>query len=269
MIIDCHAHCFPEKIAARALSQLRHNAGNLKSWTDGTVAGLKKEMAQLGIDRAWVLNIATTPRQQAAVNQYAATINGDLIDAFGSVHPDAPDALNELDRIVALGLKGVKFHPYFQNFSIDDPKMVPLYRRAAQLGLITVFHTGYDIGFADNESAAPAALARVLSVFDGAPVVAAHLGGSFCWQAVQKWLVGLPVYLDTSFCCSRIPLPEAQKIIDRHDPGRLLFGTDLPWSDPAQEMAFVASLGLSQQERAAVMGGNANRLLPGGDAHHA
>ena len=268
MIIDCHAHCFPDAIAARALRQLSHNAGNLKSWTDGTVGGLQKEMARLGIDRAWVLNIATTPRQQASVNQFAAMIDSDSICAFGSVHPDAPDALDELDHIAAVGLKGVKFHPFFQHFSLDDPKMMPIYRRVAQLGLITVFHMGYDIGFADNESAAPAALARVLPVFDGVPVVAAHLGGSFCWPAVQKWLTGLPVYLDTSFCCGRIPLPEAQKIIDRHEIKHLLFGTDLPWSDPAQEMDFVAGLGLSPEETAAVMGGNATRLLPGG-SHHA
>lgn len=267
MIIDCHAHCFPDGIAARTLRQLSHNAGNLKSWTDGTIGGLKNVMGKLGIDQSWVLNIATTPRQQAAVNQFAALINGGSICAFGSVYPDAPDVLSELDRIVALGLKGIKFHPYFQQFALDDPKMIPIYHRAAQLGLITVFHMGYDIGFADTESAAPAALARILPVFDGAPVVAAHLGGSFCWSAAQKWLSGLPVYLDTSFCCGRIPLPEARKIIDRHDIKRLLFGTDLPWSDPAQEMDFVASLGLSPEETAAVMGRNAARLLSGGSRH--
>ncbi len=261
MIIDCHTHCFPAKIAAAALGKLSRSSGALTAWTDGTMEGIKKELERCGVDAACVLNIATSPSQQKSVNQFAAKINSPTIFSFGSVHPDAPDALDELDRIAAGGLKGVKFHPFFQHFAVDEPRMFPLYRRAAALGLITVFHAGYDIGYADTEQAAPEALAKILPIFDGAPVVAAHLGGCFCWQAVQKWLVNKPIYLDTAFCHSHIPLPEAQKIIEHHGVGRILFGSDSPWGNMANEIAFINSLDLNETEKNQIMGENIARLL--------
>ena len=260
MIIDFHAHCFPVKIAAPALEKLSRSAGALTCRSDGTLDGSRKLFAQNSIDLAVMLNIAVTPAQQKSVNDFTAQINGGAI-GFGSVHPFAPDALEELERIHSMGIKGVKFHPHYQKFPADDKAAFPVYRKAASLGLITVFHAGHDLSFADNDIASPAAIARALSAFDGAPVVAAHLGGSMCWQDARKHLAGLPVYLDTAFCHGNIPLPEAQAILDRHGADRVLFGTDLPWSGIREEMDFVASLGLSPRELGQVMGGNAARLL--------
>ena len=261
-IIDSHTHCFPTRIAPSALAKLQESCGGLRSWTDGTSAGLLSQMDQCGIQASWVLNIATTPGQQQAVNNYAAAINNERLIAFGSVHPDAPDALDELARMVALGIRGLKLHPYFQHFAADDPKMKPIYRQAAALNLVTVFHAGYDIGFADTEWASPKAIAKALDWFDGAPVVAAHFGGSFCWQAARQWLAGKPIWFDTSFSCGHIPLPEAKRLIETHGTDRILFGSDLPWSDPLQELAFIDCLGLTAAEQRQVLCGNACRLIP-------
>ncbi|MDW7656347.1 MAG: amidohydrolase family protein [Bacillota bacterium] len=261
--IDCHTHCFPPRIALAALEQLRQNSGGLKPWTDGTADGLISQMDQCGIQASWVLNIATTPGQQQAVNNFAAAGNSARIISFGSVHPDAPDALDELERMASLGIRGLKLHPFFQHFAADDPKMKPIYRHAAALNLVTVFHAGYDIGFADTEWASPKALAKALDWFDGAPVVAAHLGGSFCWQAVIQWLAGKPIYFDTAFSCGHIPLPEAKRLIEAHGIDRILFGSDLPWCDPLQELAFIDCLGLTASEKQQVLSGNACRLIPG------
>lgn len=261
MPIDCHTHCFPQKIAASALFALRNNCGNLKCLTDGTADGLLNQMNQAGISSSWVLNIATTPRQQKAVNDFAASLSSDRLIAFGSVHPRAVDALSELERMADLGLRGLKLHPYYQGFAIDDPIMRPIYQKAAKLGFITVFHAGYDIGFLDTPCAAPRALARALTWFDGAPVVAAHLGGSFCWQEARRWLAGKPIYFDTAFCCGRIPFPEACSIIETHGVNRILFGSDLPWSDPVQELDFIRCLRLSESEQLQLLEENAKRLL--------
>ncbi|NLO36902.1 MAG: amidohydrolase family protein [Clostridiaceae bacterium] len=262
MPIDCHTHLFPDPLAPTALARLRQGSGGLKAWSDATVRGQTDVMARCGLEAAWVLNIATTPRQQRSVNDFAASVNSPTLIAFGSVHPQAPDACDELERMAALGLRGLKLHPYFQQFAIDDPRMKPIYRKAAALGLVTVFHVGYDIGFSDSRQAAPRALAAMLDCFGSAPVVAAHLGGSLCWQESIRYLAGQPVYLDTAFCAGRIPLPEACRLISRHGTGHLLFGSDLPWSDPLQELDFVGSLGLDASERQAVLSGNARRLLP-------
>lgn len=148
MLIDFHTHAFPEKIAARAIETLSNASGGIVPQTNGTLDSLKEEMAKDGVDIAVVQSIATNPRQQQKVNDFAIQINqDDAIVAFGSVHPDAPDVLAELERIHAAGLKGVKFHPEYQNFYADDEKMKAIYRKISQLGLITLFHAGHDYGF--------------------------------------------------------------------------------------------------------------------------
>ena len=59
MVIDFHTHCFPDKIAERAIGKLSYVSGGLKYYSDGTVDGLKKNMAAENVDAAVVLNIAT------------------------------------------------------------------------------------------------------------------------------------------------------------------------------------------------------------------
>ena len=49
MVIDFHTHCFPEKIAERAIGKLSATSG-LMPYTDGTAEGLKKLMKQDGVD---------------------------------------------------------------------------------------------------------------------------------------------------------------------------------------------------------------------------
>ena len=110
MLIDFHTHAFPDAIAARAMSSLSFASGGLKPQTDGTVSSLVKEMATDGVDLSVVQSIATNPHQQTKVNDFAIAINNQVgLMAFGSVHPDAPDALVELERIADAGLKGTRY----------------------------------------------------------------------------------------------------------------------------------------------------------------
>ena len=74
-------------------------------------------------------------------------------------------------------------------------------------------------------------------------------------------MAGTPAYLDTSCSCGHVPLPEAKRIIDKHGTDRLLFGTDIPWSDAGNEMAFLRTLGLSDVQMQDVLGNNAQKLL--------
>ena len=109
MLIDFHTHAFPDKIANREVAGLSFDSGGLVPQTDGGVNSLKAEMKKDKVDISVVLGIATKPAQQKNVNDFAAEINKqDCFVGFGSVHPDADDVLDELDRIKALGLKGVK-----------------------------------------------------------------------------------------------------------------------------------------------------------------
>lgn len=261
MIIDFHTHVFPDRIAAKAVEKLSHSAGGLQYHTDGTVMGLKNSMQRDTVSVSVVLNIATNAHQQKSVNDFAAFIDQDpQIVAFGSVYPHSADALEELERIKDLGLKGVKLHPDYQQFSVDDPKMKPLYRKISQLGLICLFHAGMDYGYPPPYGATPEKLARALNWLDTA-VVAAHWGGLQCCEEVLQHLCGRDIYFDTAYSYGTMPKYFAQRIMEQHGADRILFGTDSPWHTPEMELRLLQSMALSPDEMEKITCGNARKLL--------
>ncbi len=261
MIIDFHTHAFPEKIAEKAMTNLSFVSGGLIPQHRGTTASLKEEMQKDGVDISVVLGIATNPQQQENVNNFAAELDKDeKLIAFGSVHPDARDALEELERIKALGLKGVKLHPEYQNFFVDEERMKPIYKKISELGLITVFHAGYDYGYNEPFRCMPDALERALRWFD-APVIAAHWGGAGCAKQVAKHLCGKNIWFDTSFGYGNMPKSFAQELMDKHTPDRFLFGSDMPWHRPSWEVRLIESLDISAEDREKIYYKNAKKLL--------
>ena len=261
MLIDFHTHAFPDKIAASAIEKLSFVSGGLNPYTDGTVAGLRESMKKGGVDLSVVLNIATNAHQQTRVNDFAAAINnGEDIVSFGSVFPFSEDALDELERIKELGLKGVKLHPDYQGFNVDDIRLKPLYKKISELGLITVFHTGLDYGFAPPYGATPEKMATALEWFS-TPVIAAHWGGINCGDEVIKHLCGKNIYFDTSMGYGMMPKYYAQKIMELHTPDRMLFGTDTPWHTPDMEKRLLNTLNLSNDDMDKITHKNAMKLL--------
>lgn len=261
MLIDFHTHCFPEKIAQRAIEKLSFASGGLEPYTDGTHGGLKNLMAESNVDVSVVLSIATNATQQRNVNDFAQSINNkeDTL-AFGSVFPFSEDALYELERIKSMGLKGVKLHPDYQGFEVDDERLKPLYKKISQLGLITVFHAGFDYGFKPPYGGMPQKMAKALSWFSS-PVVAAHWGGINCNEDVLKYLCGTDIYFDTSFGYSMMPKYYAEKILEKHTADKMLFGTDTPWHTANMEFKLLNSLGLSKEEMEKITHKNAQKLL--------
>lgn len=261
MLIDFHTHCFPEKIAEKAIAKLSFVSGGLEPYTNGTVDGLKKSMPNGGVDISVVLNIATNAHQQKSVNDFATSINnGKDIFAFGSVFPDSTDVICELERIKDMGLLGVKLHPDYQGFFVDDEKMKPIYKKISQLGLVTVFHAGLDYGFPPPYHATPERMAKALAWFDS-PVVAAHWGGLNCCEGVLEKLCGREIYFDISFGYGAIPKYYAEKIIEKHGTDKIFFGTDSPWHTPQMELRLLDHLNLSTQERENITYKTAQKLL--------
>ena len=262
MIIDFHTHAFPERIVGRAIEALSHASGNALYYTDGTIDGLIASMDMGGVDKSVVLNIATNPKQMQSVNNFAISMldyNGRLVP-FGSVHPEAENAVEELHRLHESGIKGVKFHPEYQDFFVDDDRLTPIYETLGKLGMISVFHAGMDNGFAEPVHGSPDRFAAVLDGFR-APVVLAHMGGYIMWVDVLNLLAGKNVYFDTSFCFSRIPRPLFRQIVEKHGADRILFASDSPWSAPAEELRLIESVELPEEWVAAIKGGNAAKLL--------
>jgi len=262
MIIDIHTHCFPDALAQRALEVLTANC-EVPAILDGTCSGLRASMREAEVDRSAIMPIATKPSQARSINSWAADMNrryDDLI-CFGSIHPKQDDISAEIDRLVADGIRGVKFHPDYQEFFVDEPELVPMYRALADAGLIVLFHAGVDIGLPPPVHCTPDRLARVLDAVPDLTVIAAHMGGYMCWEDVEKHLVGRDLYFDSSYSLADMGPEAMTALMKAHGVDKILFGTDSPWTDQAAEIAGIRALCLSEDEIEAVLGGNAARLL--------
>lgn len=262
MIIDIHTHIFPDALAARAVALLAERAGTPPR-SDGTSAGLLASMRRSGVDRAVIAPVATKPSQVRTINDSMVELHRqhpELI-CFGSLHPQQKDWEQEIDRLVAGGIPGIKLHPDYQSIYADDPCLLPIYRALARAGRILLMHTGVDIGLPPPVHGTPDRVARVLDAVPELTLIAAHMGGYDQWDDVERYLIGRELYLDTSF--SRADLGEERMVamIHAHGSGRILFGTDSPWTDQAEEVAGIRAMPLTEAEKEAILGGNALRLL--------
>ncbi len=261
MIIDAHMHAFPDKVAVKAIPKLA-SVCKLQNVCDGTISQTIEKIKENHLDMGLILNIATNPSQQTHINDWSYEISKyPEIQAFGSVHPDAPDALAELHRIKHLGLKGVKLHPCYQGYYIDDPKAFPIYEECSYLELPVVFHAGYDPYAPNLIHASPRACLTVHKNFPKLTVVFAHMGGIKYWKEAQELLIGQDVYLDTAMCAGLMDTPLAMEMISKHGAERVLFGSDFPWHDSTMELQMIDSWPLPQREKDLILGENAMRVF--------
>jgi predicted TIM-barrel fold metal-dependent hydrolase len=224
MIIDIHTHTFPDQLAPKALAVLTNNC-EVSPHTDGTNAGLCDSMRLAGIDKSAVMPIATKPEQARSINRGAAMINRqyDNLVSFGTLHPMQDDWKDEISRLAADKVPGVKFHPDYQHFFVDDVKMFPIYQALADAGLVVLFHAGVDIGLPPPVHCTPDRLARVLDAVPGMTIVAAHMGGYDCWNDVERYLVGRDLYFDTSYSLRDLGPERMTALIKAHSTDKILF----------------------------------------------
>ncbi len=279
MIIDFHTHTFPDAIASAAVRSLRA-ASHTRPFSDGTATGLKESMAAGGIDLSVILPVATKARQVPHINDGAARINETCGEtgllSFGCAHPDMEDPAGEIRRLKARGIPGIKLHPPYQGAPIDDSRYLRILQAAGEEGLIVTIHAGIDIGLPDARYAMPEMIRRAVDQAGPVTLVLAHMGSWRCWDQLGC-LEGTHVYLDTSFSLGKLcPDGEGYHTGERRkllDPERfihlcrvfgmdhILFGTDSPWADQGKARADIEALPLTEDEKRAILGGNAARLL--------
>lgn len=262
-IIDAHAHAFPDGIAAHATATLCRQGRwhTLRNHHDGTVAGLLSSMDQAGIRRAVICSVATKATQVEKITDWSAAIASDRLVPFASIHPDFANPEREIERIVSLGLRGLKFHPQYMDCALDDPRCLRLARAAAQAGLVFTLHGGYHPAYEKHDVSSPLRLRRLHEAVPELRIVACHLGGMGDWQNVLEFVVGSDIYLETSFAPAWCPREVWQAIIARHSPERIVFGTDSPWQSQADELAAFKALPFSTHGLELALSINAHRLL--------
>lgn len=260
MYIDFHTHIFPDQLAARSIPFLEQQ-GSVKAHLDGTLSALLKSMDRAKIAQSVICSIATRPAQFDSILAWSKEIKSERIIPLPSVHPEDPELVEHIGQIGAAGFAGIKLHPYYQQFAIDEKRLFAVYEKLAAERLLVVMHTGHDIAFPESDIASPARIARVLEEFPDLLLITTHCGAWKQWEEVSRFLLGRPVYMDISFSLALMGKERARAFLESHDEDYLLFGSDSPWEDQATAISQVRELGLDRRLEEKILGGNARRLL--------
>ena len=241
-VIDFHIHAFPDELAERAVMKILK--GDLFGiYSDGTVSGILRNMDRDGVDMAVLQPIVTKQHQLEGTNRWAASVASDRIPSFGSIYPHTEDPAADIDYVRSLGLRGLKFHAEYQDFIVDAPEMIEVYRYAASVGLPILFHGGEDLSMPGPFKSSPEQFARISEAVPELRMIVAHLGGFHQWDDVERFLAGREnVWLDTSMGFSWYPHDQFLRILEKHGEDRMLFASDSPWSDEGNELRTMESL---------------------------
>ena len=226
----------------------------------GTSENLIEEGSRAGISRYVVHSVATTAHQVRSINEFIkreCEAHPEFI-GYITLHQDLSE--DEVKAEVALaienGMKGVKLHPDFQKFNIDDECAEKFYRAVGDK-LPILFHVGDD----RYDYSKPRRLVNMANKYPEVNFIAAHFGGYRCWDDAKLYAGLKNVYFDT---CSSLPFISAERakeLIDLLGADRFFFATDFPMWDATSELERFNKIPLTDREREMIFGENIKKLL--------
>ena len=262
---DIHCHCYPDKIAPKALDNSQKNA-DVEIYSDGTASGLQRSAEDAGLSGCLNLPLVMNPDSTVGVNQWAASINDDCenyprIYSLGSVSPHTKDVKNILHWIKNdLGLKGIKLHPEYQNFKYSDKELQNILEGCVENDLFILTHAGRDISFPPVPNSNPETLLDVHRNYPELKFILGHFGSWNMWDQMDV-LIGENVYLDTAFILPFLSEERIVEVIKAHGADKIIFGTDSPWGDQKTDLEKFKALPLTEAEQKLIFYENAKKLL--------
>ncbi|MDO8211705.1 amidohydrolase family protein [Conexibacter sp. CPCC 206217] len=296
MLLDAHAHAFPDVAAGLRWQQLLGVAEPRRS---GALEDLGMRASEAEIDRVVLLLWPRSGERHEELRaqgghdeeQIRALLRDELIalnrwgldaaarDArflpFAGINVrylSEAESVAEIDAVAALGARGIKLIPPSMRLYPDDPLLWPVYRRCAELGLPILSQSGRGGGEPPQPGAdhygRPRYYDEVLRSFPELTLILAHMGLGYEEDVVQLTAAHANVHTDTSLRLSRLgragnPTPaELVRLIRRIGVDRTLFGTNYPFVDPRAYRERLQALPLSARERELIAYRNFLAVLP-------
>lgn len=268
MIIDFHAHIFPEKVAKKALPKLA-SVIHLEPSMDGTIEGLLDSMRQAGIDISVILPTVTDPHQFDSILRFACYVNeydygaeGPRLISLGGIHPESDNYKEQLKLLKEYGFAGFKIHPDYQGTCFDDIRYMRILDKASELDLCCLTHSGYDPYSPEKVHCTPEMIVKVVKEVAPTKLIAAHMGNNQFYDEAEKLLMGLPIYIDTAYSIKQMDSAQLVRMAKAHGTDRVLFGTDAPWSSQKEDVEIFRGLtAFNETEQEQILSGNAKKLL--------
>jgi predicted TIM-barrel fold metal-dependent hydrolase len=291
MINDAHCHFF----SSRFLELLAPDTGGAESISQRLQWDPPKTAAELGdrwlaeLERHGVSRaalIASVPGDAASVAE-AVAHHPDRFVGFFMHNPMAPGADILLARALKeLHMRTICLFPAMHGYHLDDERVEMVFRAATEHGATVFAHCGlltvgvraklglpsrFDLRLGD-----PLALAKMALAFPDVPVIVPHFGAGFFREALMAGDQCPTIHFDTSSSNSWIRFDGGLSLegvfksaLSVVGATRLLFGTDSSWFPRGwqhgiyeEQHRIMGTLGVSVADRAAIFGGNFDRLFP-------
>jgi hypothetical protein len=291
MLIDAHVHYTPPALAADLENFIAvepywgqmlapgPDGVSLQGWV--TAERMIADMDAAGVDRVVLVGeyrrshegcVARNDQALAIIRRWP-----DRVIAFAILQPLAGQAaLDELARCLDGGMTGVgELGPYGQGYRLDDADFLRVAEACIRADIPLNLHTNEEVGvFYPGKAATPLRdYHRLASRYPELKLILAHWGGGLVFYELLpevRWTLRNVCY-DTAASplqyATRSIFEVALRCVDHR---KLLYGSDYPLRlyprrqaepDFRPFLAEIAALGLPDDVRADIMGGNAARVL--------
>ena len=204
----------------------------------------------------------------AAVNERLAescrTLGQGLLIPFGTVNPTLPDWQEDLRRCQEEHkMPGIRLHPSYHGYTLDDPRFIDLLRRAAGRKIVVQIalnledeRTQHPLVRVSEVDTAP--ILRLLPNLPGLRLVIQNRRRKPSGKLLGRLSYHGEVYFDFAMLEG---VGGISKFIDEIPGDRLLFGSHYPFFYFESALLKVKESELSKAQRDAIFNGNARLLL--------
>jgi predicted TIM-barrel fold metal-dependent hydrolase len=277
VIVDAHTHIFPPAFLMERDTLLGEEVVFAELYASprasmATADDLLDAMDEAGVECALIAGFAWTDfdrcrRHNDALLEAAARSNGRLVALCGVPAGDPDRAVREMERSASAGARGfgeLRLSSTSAKLFADDA-LASVAGAAVHLGLPLMIHASEPVGHRyPGKAGGP--LERIWRLREDNPdvtLILAHLGGGLPFYAFMPEVAAQfqRTYVDTA-ATPWLYRPEAYRaVLDLIGHGHLLFGSDFPLRHPRDDIRLLLHAGLSDDQRRAVLGGNADRLF--------
>lgn len=259
-IINAHCHIYPEKIASKAVVGIK-DFYDLDMSLNGKISGLIEDGNKIGVTHYLIHSVATTPKQVKSINEFIAesvNTHPDIFTGFGTLHPDSKDIQSDFDYLIELGLKGVKIHPDFQQFAMNEEHAFKIGDVVNEGDVPLMVHCGdFKYNYSNPDQIKP-----FLDKFPNITFIGAHFAGWSIWEEATEKLAEIPnLYVDLSSSLYNLTPETAVNLIHAYGADKVLWGIDYPMWESVSEMEYFNKLDLTEKEKSQILYDNAAKIL--------
>lgn len=231
---------------------------------------LVAKLRRHGVTQAWAGSFdALLHKDLAAVNARLATDcrqhGPGLLLPFGCVNPKAPDWAEELRRCAEVHrMPGLRLHPSYHGYPLDDPDLARLLRLAADRHLLVQL-----VMRMEDERTIPALLrigspdltplAELVKRTPGLQLVLLNALGTLRGEPLRKLLAAGEVYVEIA---TLEGVGGVASLLDQVPPQRVLFGSHAPFFYFESALLKLEESPLTLAQLSGLAHENAQRLIP-------